>query len=248
MITIRAVPRYDCEVLIAGGGPGGSALAFYLAQKGISVIVLEAQRFPRDKICGDAVSAVALAELQRMGITGLKEFSATNPVNDVALFIGQEKMTVDISKPEGLPFQGRVIPRLKLDHWIYQAAAKAGAQYLQNTRLTHYSIGEDFVLAEIKEDNRTRMLRARILVGADGSNSTVARILYGAKTSDDYQLLGLRAYYEGINGAHGLRCPISFSTGREFPRAFLAVPDRPRHRQHRFGHDRQYAAQECRSC
>ena len=129
MITIQPVHKYDCDVLIVGGGPAGSALAFYLARQSIKVIVLESEKFPRDKICGDAVSAVALAELHKMGITNLKEFSKANQINDVALFIEQEKITVDLARAENLPFQGRVIPRLKLDNWIYHAAKNAGVSF-----------------------------------------------------------------------------------------------------------------------
>ena len=113
MITIQPIHKYDCDVLIVGGGPAGSSLAFYLAEKGIKTIVAESQKFPRDKICGDAVSAVALAELHKMGITNLEEFAKANQINDVALFIEQEKVTVDLVRAEHLPLQGRVIPRLQ---------------------------------------------------------------------------------------------------------------------------------------
>ena len=68
MITIKPAYKYDCDVLIAGGGPAGSGLAYHLAKKGLKVIVAEAEKFPRDKICGDGVSPIALAELNAMGI------------------------------------------------------------------------------------------------------------------------------------------------------------------------------------
>lgn len=225
MITIQPIYKFDCEVLIAGGGPAGSSLAFYLARKGIKVIVLEAQTFPRDKICGDAVSAVALAELNKMGITNLEEFTRSNEINDVALFIEQQKVTVDLSRAEHLPFQGRVIPRLQLDNWIYEAAKKAGAVFLEDTRLINYSINDNYVSAEIKQGEHIKKIKAKLIAGADGSNSTVARILNGNKPSEAYQLLGLRAYYEGVNGPID-RCDIFF-TGDNFPGLFWLFPTGP---------------------
>jgi len=225
MITIQPIHKYDCDVLIVGGGPAGSALAFYLAKQSIKVIVLEAEKFPRDKICGDAVSAVALAELHKMGVTNLDEFAKSNVINDVALFIEQEKITVDLARAEDLPFQGRVIPRLQLDNWIYEAAIKAGASFLEHTRLTNYSIDNSCVLAQIKEGRQTKNIKAKIIIGADGSNSTVARILNGNKPSEAYQLLGLRAYYEGVNGPSD-RCDIFF-TKDNFPGLFWFFPTGP---------------------
>jgi len=67
MITITPKQDYDCDVLIIGGGPSGSGLAFHLASKGIRVIVAEAEKFPRDKVCGDGVSPIAVNELHKMG-------------------------------------------------------------------------------------------------------------------------------------------------------------------------------------
>jgi flavin-dependent dehydrogenase len=81
MVTIKPMHKYDCDVLIAGGGPAGSALAYHLAKKGLKIIVAEAQRFPRDKICGDGVSPIALAELNAMGIKKWKKFSLANEIS-----------------------------------------------------------------------------------------------------------------------------------------------------------------------
>jgi flavin-dependent dehydrogenase len=222
MISIEPIYKYDCDVLIVGGGPSGSTLAFYLARQSIKIIVVEAGKFPRDKICGDAVSAVALAELQKMGITNLEEFSKTNQINDVALFIEEQKITVDLVRAEDLPLQGRVIPRLKLDNWIYQEAKKAGAVFLEEARLIDYYIHEPYVLAQIKCTTCTKNIKAKLIVGADGSNSTVSRILNGNKPSETYQLLGLRAYYENVNGPSD-RCDIFF-TKDNFPGLFWFFP------------------------
>lgn len=222
MITIQPIHKYDCDVLIIGGGPAGSALAFYLAKQNIKVIVIEAQKFPRDKICGDGVSPIALAELSRIGITDLEQFSKLNEINKVGLFIEDQKVTIDLSKPEHLPFHARIIPRIHLDNWIYLAAKKAGAVYYEDTRLCNYSIEESLVTAELKQAGQTLKVKAKMIVGADGSNSTVARLFNGSKAIDDYQLLGLRAYYENVNGPSD-RVDIYFS-GANFPGIYWMFP------------------------
>jgi geranylgeranyl reductase family protein len=222
MITIKPVHKYDCDVLIAGGGPAGSALAFHLAKKGLKIIVAEAECFPRDKICGDGVSPIALAELEAMGIKKWKKFSLANEISKVGLFIKNDKVFIDLSKPEHLPFHARIIPRIELDNWIYETAKKAGAEYLEDTRLMNYNITSSGITAQLKQGLLTKQIKAKVIVGADGSSSTVARQLQGGKHSDEFQLLGLRTYYENINGPTD-RVDIYF-TGESFPGIFWLFP------------------------
>src|SRR5205085_10647825 len=125
-------------------------------------------------------------------------------------------------RAEELPFQGRVIPRLQLDNWVYEAAKKAGAFFLEDTRLIDYSINESYVSAQLKRGSQTKIIKSKIIIGADGSNSTVARIINGNKPSEAYQLLGLRAYYDGVNGPSD-RCDIFF-TKDNFPGLFWFFP------------------------
>lgn len=222
MINIQVVHPYDCDVLIAGGGPAGSALASHLTQKGISVIVIEAQRFPRDKVCGDGVSPIALAELQHIGITGLDGFAEANEINKVGLFIREDKVYIDLEKEDHLPYHARIIPRLQLDNWIHEAALKNGAVYWEDARVTDYFITDNMVVAEVKRNETTVRVKAKVIVGADGSNSTIARILNGSKPSDEYQLLGLRAYYENVNGPRD-RVDIFFSD-ENYPGIYWMFP------------------------
>ena len=56
------------DVGVVGAGPAGSTCAFYLARQGKRVLLLEKQRFPRDKLCGDAVCTRAQIHLERMGV------------------------------------------------------------------------------------------------------------------------------------------------------------------------------------
>ena len=177
MIRISNKIDYDCDVLIVGAGPGGSALASYLASSKVNVLLIDALSFPRDKVCGDFVGPVALAELQKLGIAGLDEFPKTNRINRAALYLdGEELIKQSIPRIEGIPYYGRVIPRLVLDDWIFRKAQNTGVTVLENTRLKNYKISTEGVTAEITTIGKTRTITSKLIVGADGSNSTVARI------------------------------------------------------------------------
>lgn len=222
MITAKPKIDYDCDVLIVGGGPSGSGLAFHLTSKGVRVIVAEAGVFPRDKICGDGVSPIALAELQKMGITKTQKFKKANEIKSVGLFLKNSKAFINLSKPENLPFHARIIPRLELDNLIFEAAEGAGATYLQGTRVTGYAIFSQWALVQLKDKRKTFSLKTKLIVGADGSSSTIARKLHQRKPIEDYQLLGLRAYYEHVEGPND-RVDIYFNEDG-FPGIFWMFP------------------------
>ena len=221
-MQVRQITNYDCDVLIAGGGPAGSGLAYHLASAGLHVIVVEAEEFPRVKVCGDGVSPIALSELKRMGITEGDNFLQANEIKQVGLFIKNDKVHISLSKPEHLPFHARIIPRLELDKWISDAAKQAGVKYIENSRVTGYHIKSNVAIASCKKGSEIFNLKARMLVGADGASSTISRQLNGAKPSNEFQLLGLRAYYEGVNGPND-RVDIYF-TEDSFPGIFWMFP------------------------
>lgn len=223
MIRISNKPNYDCDVLIVGAGPGGSALATYLAREQVSVLLIDAQSFPRDKVCGDFVSPLAIAELQKLGIAGNEKFPLTNVINRAALYLdGSEIINHPIPRVKGMPYYGRVIPRIVLDDWIFRAAVKAKANIRENARLKNFTIYSDGVRAELSHKGKKTNLKTKLIVGADGSSSTVARIFQGTKPSTFDKILAVRAYYEGINGPED-QCDLYF-TEDSFPGYYWLFP------------------------
>lgn len=222
MLILRQKVDYDCDVTVVGGGPAGSALAYHLVKNGASVIVMEAEVFPRDKVCGDGVSPIALSELESMGITQTEKFATANEIKKVGLFLKDDKVFIDLSKPEHLKYHARIIPRVELDTMIYEAAKEKGAVYLENSRALHYKITPTAAFVSYKTGKNVKTIKTKLVVGADGSRSMVARQLRGTKPSDDYQLLGLRAYYNNVNGPND-RVDIFFSEAG-FPGIFWMFP------------------------
>ncbi|HWC12519.1 MAG TPA: FAD-dependent oxidoreductase, partial [Acidimicrobiales bacterium] len=69
MSAASSAGAVDTEVVVVGGGPAGAAAAITLARAGRDVTVVDKARFPRDKCCGDGLTAAALRELEALGVT-----------------------------------------------------------------------------------------------------------------------------------------------------------------------------------
>ncbi len=202
MLHIRIKPRLDCDVVVAGGGPAGSAAANYLAGAGLEVTLIDRQFFPRDKVCGDFVGPLALVELQLLGITDLPEFKKSNIIRYANLHLnGRNIISRSIPHIKNLPSYGRVIPRSSLDQLLFNAAAEAGARGMQGYRVTGYEAKPDFVEVFAENTHGKITLRTKLLIGADGSSSTVARQLRGKPAPRHDRIISVRAYFSGVEGS-----------------------------------------------
>jgi len=221
MIRIVETPRLDADVIIVGGGPAGASLAFHLRKSGHHVIILEADQFPRDKVCGDFVGPVALQELEGMGI--LDRFRESNIINRSGVFLNG-KMLVEQELPavEGLFNYGKVIPRMELDLKIYNRAKEVGAIGIEKARVTSYETYRSHVEVKAKHNKKSVSYKAKVLIGADGSNSTIARQLNGKKHPKESKILAVRAYYDNVNGPED-RADLFF-TESTFPGYYWLFP------------------------
>jgi menaquinone-9 beta-reductase len=154
--------------------------------------------------------------LQRLGIGERPDYLRTNHVQEAALFLDGEELVVrSLPQVEGVPALGRVIPRVVLDQWLVEAAIDCGAALLDDQRVDEVRQEADGVRVIVRAGDATRSVRARVVVGADGSNSQIARMLRNRGPSKDRRIIAVRGYYAGVQG-HAHRADLYFSR-RSFP-------------------------------
>ncbi|MGK2858012.1 MAG: NAD(P)/FAD-dependent oxidoreductase [Thermoanaerobaculia bacterium] len=112
---------HRCDLLIIGGGPAGATLASMAARHGVSVVVLERDSFPRDKVCGEFLSWDAFPILERIG--AMDAIARCTPARITrALLVTPRRVT---ESPLPQPAYG--ISRMKLDEILLRNATAAGA-------------------------------------------------------------------------------------------------------------------------
>ncbi len=162
------VPQLDLyDVLVIGGGPAGATAAHELAKAGRSVMLLD--RAGRAKPCGGAVPPQLLRDFD------VPESMMVAQI-DTARIISPTWRTVDI--PVGNGYVG-MVDRDVFDEWLRTRAANAGAERHVGT-FTTFARGDDGIPVVSYTDGRsrsgeTRHVRARMVIGADGALSPVAR-------------------------------------------------------------------------
>ncbi len=191
----------DCDVLVVGAATAGAAAAYYMAKAGLKVTIIEKQQLPLNSTCGKLVSPAALQELEKMSATQHPAFQTANVVDKATIYLSGKELAAGVfPQVEDMPKYALVFPRKVLDGIILDLAKAANAKVEEETRLISYMVEKNWVTVLADHKGEMRTLRARLLVGADGANSTVGRLLRGAEWASQERAVVARAYFEGVAG------------------------------------------------
>jgi geranylgeranyl reductase family protein len=191
-----AEPR---DVVVVGGGPAGSAAAVFLRQRGHDVVLIDEARFPRDKICGESVSPGSRRLLTELGVAEALRDLAPRPLLGMTLtapngtcFRGDYR---DVTEP------GFAVRRQAFDMVLFDRARAAGAEVREGVHVTGLVFQDGAVAGVTCEDGRgPEILRARLVIGADGRRSVVARRLGLLREHPSLRKFAVRGYWEGMEG------------------------------------------------
>ncbi|MFQ6101212.1 MAG: geranylgeranyl reductase family protein [Anaerolineae bacterium] len=193
------------DVAIVGAGPAGSVAAQRLAAAGVRVVLLERATFPRDKPCGDGITARGLAVLARMG---LGEWASRFPAPEVGRMTSPDGQVLDVHLKAGDGYcYGRTIPRRLLDARLAQAAMEAGVRLVEGARVRSVEQADGYKTRIIADGLE---VAAEMVILADGSHAAVTRRLGLAQGSPG--IVAIRQYFAGDIGPPG-RMEIHFQQG-----------------------------------
>jgi len=155
------------DVLIVGAGPSGSTAATALAKMGHSVAIIDKGIFPRHKTCASWINALAFSRFDYLHA----ELASLVDCPFYGIRFYNESMSRHSTYSERRP-SGYLTLRSKFDQGLANIAVKAGAVMHQGVRAVRIEEDLNGVKADLSDGTR---VNARILIGADGSNSQIAR-------------------------------------------------------------------------
>lgn len=207
------------QVLVVGGGPGGASAAFWLAQRGVDVLLVEKKHYPREKACGDGLTPRAVRQLIDMGF----DFDRPDVHRVVGLRSYAGDVMLEMPWPEHsvYPNWGATLRRSDLDGRVAALAESAGATVLQGVEAVAVVANGRLTAVELKRNgDDVEVVVPRYVVVADGSLSRFGRQL-GTERRRDYPFgLAVRGYWESPNSTDGFiesQLDIRDSEGRAMP-------------------------------
>jgi flavin-dependent dehydrogenase len=179
------------SAIVIGGGPAGSLAATLLARRGWAVTLIEQHRFPRDKVCGECLSALAGTVLDRAGL--LKSVLSLGAVRLTrTLLHAPSGVRVDVPLPSSM----WGVSRRVFDELLLDAAARAGARVWQPGRCESITPGRrPSVRVRDLVTNRVETVEADVVLLADGKSA----LLPGGPPPPSGDL-GIKTHFENVDG------------------------------------------------
>jgi geranylgeranyl reductase family protein len=157
------------DVAIVGSGPAGASCAAFSAVAGLRTLLIERATFPREKVCGDCLNPSCWPVLERLGVAAEVRATPHGKLSRVD-FVTVDGTVVSAPLPDDANAE-IAIKRSLLDQILLRRAQSLGAEVRQGETLLSAARAGDWRIATDHSE-----VRSRVLVAADGRNSTVARL------------------------------------------------------------------------
>jgi flavin-dependent dehydrogenase len=178
------------DVVIVGGGLAGCSAAIQLSEQGRSVLLLEKERYPVHKLCGEFLSVEVQGLFKRVGVLDAVLAAGAHPIDHTRVTTVQG---TTFESP--LPGTALGLSRFRLDSLLFDRAAAAGADARDDTPVTNIAgtLDDGFRI-----ETRTGDFEARLVLGAYGKRSTLDRKLARPFLRQQSPFVAFKAHYKGV--------------------------------------------------
>jgi len=190
------------DAIIVGAGPAGSSAAMYCSKLGLNTLLLDKSSFPRDKVCGDALSGKSvkildeldlLEDLDKLDGAIINRIIFGNPNNsECELHLNKSRNKRHIS-------HGFVIPRKTFDNYLFNKASNV-SDVENNFNVVDLVYDKNQVIGVKGKlaSGEEKTFYGNIVLGADGPYSIVSRKSGYYNSDMNFTAVGLRCYYENV--------------------------------------------------
>ena len=179
------------DVLVVGAGPAGVAASITAHQRGLRTLIVDKATFPRDKTCGDGLTAQALRLLEQLGVD-VRDLRDAAIVHETVL-VSPSGREVSLPMPPTGTYSA-VVPRRALDAALVQHAGSLGVEVCCGSSLTELSEDANGVRARVGDST----IEARHVIAADGHWSAVRRLRAPGAPADLGTWHAFRQYFRGV--------------------------------------------------
>ena len=194
----------DYDIIIVGAGPAGSTAALYAEKMGLKSVLVDKSTFPRDKICGDALSGKSIRMIREM-----------NLLSEVSNLEGAQINRITFGSPSNKQFdlhlnkankdqnqkKGFVIPRKVFDNFLFEKA-NSRTESRQGFKVTEIIKDNNIIsgVIGVNKKGKKESIYAPLILGCDGPYSIIARKLKLYKMDMMNTSVAIRCYYSGVKG------------------------------------------------
>jgi flavin-dependent dehydrogenase len=164
---------HSLDVIVVGGGPGGSVAAKRCAESGLSTLLIERKRLPRDKVCSGMVMGEWAHGIIRREFGEIPGAVLVDPP-----YLRGHRLYVAGAEPLALEWHTPLTWRKDLDYWLLQRARKSGAAIQEESRVVRVASEEGVCRVTVRRQGKMEEFRARFVIAADGGASEVRRSIF----------------------------------------------------------------------
>jgi flavin-dependent dehydrogenase len=194
----------QCDVMVIGGGPGGSTIAALLAQRGRDVVLLEKEQHPRFHI-GESLLPLNMPLFDKLGVS--EEVKAIGMPKYGVEFVSpwhQKPMMLEFAQAWDKAYPSAYqVRRSEFDHVLFRNAAARGAKVFEQTRATSVEFNDAGARVHVKGAQGEEVWQAKFVVDASGRDTLLAGQLGSKRKNPKHNSLALFAHFENAQRLEG---------------------------------------------